>query len=106
VPGAIDLLSLTDRRLRTLATTHMSINLAVVVLYMINLWLRTIEPPDFLAGMGLSAIGLVLLSISGWIGGALVHIHGVGVAGHVPEDPRARSAPARTEPSATRLGRS
>jgi uncharacterized membrane protein len=106
VPGFIDLLSLTEQRIRTLATTHMSINLAVVVLYAVNFWLRTIEPPDFLTGMGLSAIGLVLLSISGWIGGEMVHVHGVGVAGHIPEDPFASDEPARSEPSATRLGRS
>jgi len=106
VPGAIDLLSLRDRRLRTLATTHMSINLAVVVLYMVNLWLRTIEPPDFLAGMGLSAIGLMLLSVSGWIGGELVHVHGVGVAGPIPGEAHARPERARTEASVTRLGSS
>jgi uncharacterized membrane protein len=106
VPGFIDLLSLTHRRIRALATTHMSINLAVVVLYPVNLWLRSIEPPDFLAGMGLSAIGLVMLSISGWIGGEMVHVHGVGVIGRVPGDILENDEPARTHPSATRLGRS
>ncbi len=106
VPGFIDLLSLSEQRVRTLATTHMTINLAVVVLYAVNLWLRSIEPPDFLTGMGLSAIGLVLLSVSGWIGGEMVHVHGVGVAGLIPEDTFRGDEPAHSQPSATRLGRS
>jgi uncharacterized membrane protein len=84
----------------------MSINLAVVVLYIVNLWIRTLEPPDFLSCMGLSAFGLMLLAASGWIGGELVHVHGVGVAGHVPENTFGSAESARSEPSVTRLGRS
>ena len=80
IPGVIDLLSLKDTRIRTLATTHMSINLAVVALYAYNLWVRTTEPPDVLMGFGLSALAIVLLGFSGWIGGEMVHVHGVGVS--------------------------
>jgi uncharacterized membrane protein len=103
IPGLVDYFSLKDHRIKTLATTHMSINLTVVALYGVNLWLRGTEPPDFLVGMGLSVVGIVLLGASGWIGGEMVHVHGVGVAGFdaidTVDDHRATSA----EPSTTRL---
>src|SRR5437879_3435077 len=41
VPGFIDFLSMSKGRIRTIALWHMRINLAVVVLYGANLWLRT-----------------------------------------------------------------
>jgi uncharacterized membrane protein len=104
IPGLIDLLSLTDRRIRNIATTHMSINLAVVVLYAINLWMRSAEPPDFLVGMGLSVIGIMLLLVSGWLGGEMVHVHGVGVAGRVAPDTFVSNKAEHAEPGATRLG--
>jgi hypothetical protein len=55
--------------------------------------------------MGLSIVGMALLAVSAWIGGALVHVHGVGVAGHVDvaRDPPVHAA--QSEPAATRLGR-
>ena len=104
IPGLIDLLSLTDRRIRTLATKHMSINLVVVALYGVNLWMRSTEPPDFLADMGLSIIGITLLAASGWIGAELVHVHGVGVAGRPVAGTLAGVDAGRSEPAVTRLG--
>ena len=104
IPGLIDYRSLTKPRHRVLATRHLALNLVVVTLYAINLWLRSADPPAFELAMGLSLLGMGLIAVSGWIGGELVHVHGVGVAGHV-EAPR--EAPAKiggSEPSATRLG--
>ena len=104
IPGLIDYRSLTEPRHRVLATRHLALNLVVVTLYAINLWLRSADPPAFELAMGLSLLGMGLIAVSGWIGGELVHVHGVGVAGHV-EAPR--EAPAKiggSEPSATRLG--
>ena len=106
IPGVIDFASLKDRRIRALATTHMSINLVVVVLYAVNLWLRGTEPPDFLVGMGLSLVALTLLAMSGWIGGELVHVYGVGVAAPDAATTLADGLTASTEPSATRMGQS
>jgi uncharacterized membrane protein len=107
-PGLFDFLSLRNRRLRKLGLAHIGINLFVVALYAVNLWLRSQDPPSFLAAMGLSALGIALLAVSGWLGGELVHVHGVGVAS-VPapvDDLRAREpAQARhADSSATRLG--
>ena len=80
--GLIDLLSLPQGALRRTALTHMTINLAVVVLYVINAWLRI---SDANAGAGaaapvwLSVIGIGLLAVSGWLGGKMVYTAGVAV---------------------------
>ena len=75
------------------------------MLYAINLWLRSAEPPNFLIGMGQSLLGVTLIAISGWLGGEMVHVHGVGVAGiPAPIDDVSEPEVTHTGPSATRLG--
>ena len=78
IPGLIDLLSLPPGPRKT-AIIHMSINLIVVGLFAVNAWMRLRQPESLGTPMLLSAIGLGLLVISGWLGGKLVYEHGVGV---------------------------
>jgi uncharacterized membrane protein len=78
-PGLIDYRSLTAPRVKRIALTHMVINLVVVVLFAINLGLRMQYAPDAGTPIILSAIGVFLLGISGWLGGELVYIYGVAV---------------------------
>lgn len=79
--GLIDLLSLSGE-IRKTAITHMVINLTVVVLYAINAWMR-FSTPDAGAGVNwpvwLSLIAILLLLISGWLGGKMVYRYGVAV---------------------------
>ena len=92
VPGLIDLLSLPPGPKGT-ALKHMAINLTVVALFAINLWMRW-SAPDYGAAervpVWLSLIAIVLLSISGWLGGKLVYLGGVAVsaASDPPRSPR------------------
>lgn len=79
VPGFIDFLTIRDTETRTTAWAHMLINLSVVALYAVNLWLRTWSPPLVVLPVVLSAIAVVLLTISGWLGGELVYVRGMGV---------------------------
>lgn len=79
VPGLIDLLSLPQGPRRT-ALIHMSLNLTVVVLYAINVWLRTASPDDLRTPFFLSVIGILVLAVSGWLGGKMVYEYGVGVS--------------------------
>src|SRR4249919_1370636 len=87
VPGFIDLLFYKGGAppVMKIALTHMGINLTAVVLYAINIWLRSSGPSDIGAAMGvpvlLSIVGVALLFVSGWLGGQMVHVHGVGVEG-------------------------
>jgi uncharacterized membrane protein len=79
VPGLIDLLSLQDSSTKKIAVIHMSINLLVVTLYGVNLWLRTHGSDSTGTPLLLSIVAVVLLAISGWLGGEMVHVRGVGV---------------------------
>lgn len=88
VPGLVDFLALRAPRARQIATAHMTLNLLIVGLYAVNLWLRTRTAPGESLPMWLSATGIALLLVSGWLGGELVYVHGVGVE---PEPGRAEA---------------
>lgn len=79
VPGLIDLLSLADPAIKKIAVTHMSINLVVVVLYAVNIWLRLGGAGNTGTPLILSIVAILALAVSGWLGGEMVHRHGVGV---------------------------
>jgi uncharacterized membrane protein len=78
VPGLIDLLSLPPGPRRT-AIAHMAINLTVVVLYIINFWMRLNSPDKGGTAVWLSVIAIGLLVVSGWLGGKMVYVHGIAV---------------------------
>ena len=79
IPGLIDLLSLPAGFTKSIAVKHMSINLTVVVIYVINAWMRHGDPQNLKLPMILSLVTVVLLLISGWLGGKMVFEAGVGV---------------------------
>ena len=87
IPGLIDLLYYKGGAapVKKIALTHMAINLSVVAIYAINIWLRASEPAPVSSTMRipvlLSIIGVALLCVSGWLGGQMVHVYGVGVEG-------------------------
>jgi uncharacterized membrane protein len=87
VPGLIDLIYYKGGAapVKKIALTHMTINLIVVALYAINIWLPAGEPSVKSASMNtpvlLSILGVALLCVSGWLGGQMVHVYGVGVEG-------------------------
>ena len=77
VPGLVDALSLRHAPKRV-AMVHMTINLLVVLLYLVNLRLRW-SGNQSLAPLALSLIGVLGIGISGWLGGKMVYQHRVGV---------------------------
>jgi uncharacterized membrane protein len=79
VPGLIDLLSLPPGPTRKIGVIHMSINLAVVAIYVCNAWMRHNNPADLKVPMMLSAVTVLMLLVSGWLGGKMVFEAGVGV---------------------------
>ena len=84
VPGFVDLLFYKGGvpPLKKIALTHMTINLCVVVLYAVNIGLRIHGTSSMEAPIILSAIGVCGIAVSGWLGGQMVHVYGVGVEGH------------------------
>lgn len=87
VPGFIDLLYYKGGAppVKKIALTHMTINLLVVVLYAVNIGLRAgtiaVAHTGFSVPILLSIIGVAMLAVSGWLGGQMVHVYGVGVEG-------------------------
>jgi uncharacterized membrane protein len=90
VPGFVDYLSLRDRRVKRIASTHMILNLIVVALFLFNLGIRyNASPENEFFGVVLSVIAIAILAVSGWLGGSLVYVHGVAVESQKEEQKRA-----------------
>src|SRR2546422_1195242 len=72
VPGFIDYLSLSDRRGKRNATTHMVFNIIVGALFVFNLGVRLNPLPGLeFFGLIFSIVGLGFMAVSGWLGGSL-----------------------------------
>src|SRR5437763_16156689 len=97
LPGFIDLTDLQNPKTKTIAIWHMTINLLAVLLYCVNFWLRMQRPPGDNLPIVLSAIGIVLIIISGWLGGELVYVRGVAVK--QPPDQSIGAAAVNVDPS-------
>jgi uncharacterized membrane protein len=94
IPGFIDWFSLATARVQRLGTTHMVLNLILVALFSSNAWLRlTSTIPDAIP-LTLSIVGVLILGVSGWLGGEMVYVHRVGVA------PATSNASSRTRQAA------
>jgi uncharacterized membrane protein len=79
VAGLVDLLSLGDIPIRRTALEHMTLNLVIVVLYVINAWTRVHASVGPGVSLGLSVIAIAILLVSGWLGGKMVYEAGVAV---------------------------
>jgi uncharacterized membrane protein len=78
-PGLIDYFSLTEPEPKKIARSHMILNLVIVGVFLVNLWLRMTMSAGAALPVGLSVLAIILLGLSGWLGGELVYVHGVGV---------------------------
>jgi uncharacterized membrane protein len=79
IPGFIDFFSITNDRVKKIAMAHMVFNLIAVTLYGVNIWLRINDAEVYGTPLLLSVVAVGLLGASGWLGGAMVYRHGVGV---------------------------
>lgn len=91
IPGYLDYRTTTAPAIQTIGRRHMLINLSLVVLFVINLWLRTNSDPGAALPVILSVIGVAMLGVSGWLGGEMVYVYGAAV------DLEKASAPQTTE---------
>ncbi len=84
VPGIIDYFSIRDRKISKLAAWHARLNVLALLIFSASFYLRTTSGSEFVGSsltipVTLSVIGVILIAISGWIGGEMVYVHGVGV---------------------------
>jgi uncharacterized membrane protein len=99
VPGLIDWLSLTDKTVVKIANWHARLNVIALLVFAGSLYLRTasgsgLVSNSYTIALALSVFGVVLISISGWLGGEMVFKHGVAVAAQ-SADRIAREKPER-----------
>ena len=80
LPGLVDLLSLEDRAIKKTALIHMGLNLTIVALYVVNAWLRWDGTGPGGTPLILSVLAVAMLAVSGWLGGKMVYLAGVGVS--------------------------
>jgi uncharacterized membrane protein len=84
VPGLIDWLSLTDKAVVKIANWHARLNVIALLIFAASFYLRTtggsgLISNSYTIAIALSVLGVILISISGWLGGELVFKHGVAV---------------------------
>ena len=78
VGGFAAVLAAVVPRLKEFGLAHVPVNLIVVSLYAVNLWLRLGDAPNTGAAIALSVIGVSILAVSSWLGGARVRVQGAG----------------------------
>src|ERR1700761_6773778 len=86
ITGLMDFTVVRDPKAKTVAFYHLILNAAVTLLYLISFALRWSEfSANFhLLPVLIGFVGLVLLGLSGWLGGELVSRFGISVRG--PDD--------------------
>ena len=85
VPGIIDWLSIKNPQVKKIADWHARLNIIAIIVFATSLYFRMKMGAHWLnwdmkLPVLLSALGVLLIGISGWLGGALTFEHGVGVA--------------------------
>lgn len=84
IPGLIDKLNIKHREVSRLANWHAILNVLALLIFATSLYLRTragVPIVDYSLRIPflLSFLGIILISISGWLGGEMAYKHGVGV---------------------------
>jgi uncharacterized membrane protein len=84
VPGIVDYFSIKDRKVSNIAAWHARINILALLIFAASFYLRTGSGSRMVSGSWtipavLSLIGVLLIGVSGWLGGELVYKHGVSV---------------------------
>jgi len=78
--GFVDLLSLPSGYTKKIGITHMVINLTVVVLFIASAYMRHESHSPAGTPFILSVVAILMLLVSGWLGGKMVYEAGVGVS--------------------------
>jgi len=84
IPGLIDWATLTDRAAVKVANWHARVNIITLIIFIGSFYLRTANgaawfPKLTTLPVFVSLVGVIGLTIAGWLGGQLVFRHGVAV---------------------------
>jgi uncharacterized membrane protein len=83
IPGIIDWLAIKNGDVKRVANWHARLNITALVVFAISFFLRTGSYSELVGRrltfpFLLSLVGVILISISGWLGGELVFRYGLG----------------------------
>jgi uncharacterized membrane protein len=84
VPGIIDWLAIKNPEVKRIGNWHARLNIIALLIFAASLYLRTKYGSSWVGGSPnipflLSLLGVILIGISGWLGGDLSFKYGVGV---------------------------
>ena len=84
VPGIIDYFSIKDKKVSKIAAWHARLNVLALLIFAASFYLRTASGSQMVNAsltipVLLSVLGVILISVSGWLGGEMVYKHGVAV---------------------------
>jgi uncharacterized membrane protein len=87
IPGIIDWLAIKNGDVKRVANWHARLNITALVVFAISLFLRLGSYSEIVGRkltipFLLSLVGVILISISGWLGGELAFRYGVGQIGN------------------------
>jgi uncharacterized membrane protein len=93
IPGFIDWLAIKNGDVKKVANWHARLNIVALVVFAISFFLRLGSYSDLVSRrltvpFLLSLVGVILISISGWLGGELVFRHGLGQTRNADNNPR------------------
>lgn len=82
--GIIDYFSIRDKKVSKIAAWHARFNVLALLVFAASFYLRTTGGAGLVGGsltipLALSIVGVLSITISGWLGGELVYKHGVAV---------------------------
>jgi uncharacterized membrane protein len=96
--GIIDWLSIKDRAVKKVADLHARLNVIALLIFAASFYLRTTGGSRMMGGsytipVALSVLGVILITISGYLGGELVFRYGVAVnpQSDTPPEERAKA---------------
>lgn len=84
LPGIVDWLAIKDSEVKKVADWHARLNVIALVIFAASFYLRTSYGRSWMGGsltlpFLLSFVGVILIGVSGWLGGDLAYKYGVGV---------------------------
>ena len=91
IPGSIDWLAIKNDYVKKVANWHARLNITALVVFAVSLFLRLGSYSEIVGRkltipFLLSLFGVILISISGWLGGELAFRYGVGQTGNEDND--------------------
>ena len=90
IPGIIDWLAIKNGEVKKAANWHARLNIIALIVFAVSLFLR-MNSYSHLVGRRLtipfllSLVGVILITISGWLGGEMVFRYGVGLTRDEPK---------------------